>query len=144
MSFENERRAIEQRFAVGFSTILSTVTTDRIKWEDAAFNQPDDKAWVALKIVADPLAERISLTTAAPLQRHTGQIEVRIFVPEDQGSRDARVIGDAVELVYRNQRLSHASSGTITCGAATYQTIGVTDGWWEALVTIPYVRDKEA
>ena len=67
MSFADERRAIESRFADNFTALP-------IKYQNASFNPPANAAWVALTII--PGEGRQASIGGSPLYRYVGVIQV--------------------------------------------------------------------
>ena len=136
MSFEDERRAIESRFASNFTT----VTADRIAWENRRFKQPDTGTWVRFTVLNGETRNAALSNTI--LKRTIGVIAVQVFVPELTGTKTAREAADAVATVFQNQQFSAGNSGTITCRAASIRSIGIDAGWFQINVTCPYQRDQ--
>lgn len=132
MSFEDERRAIEARFAANFSTVP-------IRWENVPFTQIKT-AWVALRILRGEGNQ--ASTNSNPLYRYAGVIQVDINVPENVGVAQLNTLADAVEAIFRGVQFSSVNSGTITCRAPYLTTLGLDAGWYRGAVTAPYQRDK--
>lgn len=135
MSFEDERRAIEGRFSSNYSDTA-------VKYENVPFDQPST-SWVALNVLS---GEGIngSFGGTTNLQRNSGVIQVTIHTTEDSGTKTNRQLGDTVAGVFRNAQFSAGSSGTITCRMPAYIPRGIVDGWYTAVVSVPYRRDKIA
>ena len=81
MSFADERRAIEVRLADNFTALP-------VRFDNLPFDQPHDAGFVTLSIRAGQ-ARQVS-TGPRPLHRHTGTIQLDIFVPEDSGTQAGR------------------------------------------------------
>ena len=133
MSFADERRAIEARFASNFSALT-------VKYENQRFTPPKTEPWVALTIL--PGQGRQASIGSAPLNRYPGVIQVDIHVPENSGTQTARTHADTIEAIFRNVQFSAGSSGTISTRTPFITTRGITDGWYTLTVSVNYQRDK--
>jgi hypothetical protein len=133
MSFADERRAIEARFAANFSTLP-------VAYENVPFAQPASGGFVRLTI--RPAGARQASTGSSPLQRYAGLIVADIFVPENTGTATARAHADTVEAIFRQAQFSAGNSGTITCRTPSIEAVGVRDGWFQLSVSVPYQRDR--
>ena len=135
MSFEDERRAIEARFADNF-------TATPIKYENVPFDAPDDAAWVALSMSGTRERGAVKMgLKAGEFNRYPGVIRVDIYIPEDTGTAVARQHADTIRAIFKDQKFSAGSSGVITTRAPRYETLGVENGWYHGRVTTPYYRD---
>lgn len=137
MSFEDERNAIESRFAANFTALAA----NRIKWENATFKEPNNGSWVALTILSGD-AQQIDLGSPNALHRYVGIIQIDVFVPPDTGTAGARALADDIEPIFRNVQFSAGTSGTITTRAPSYRPIGLDGGWFHGVVSMAYYRDK--
>ena len=135
MSFNDERAAIEGRFASGYSNTP-------IQFEDIPFAQPST-AWVALTILSGA-GINTSIGGTRQVQRFAGIIQIDVYIPEDTGTKPARDIADLVDPIFNNAQFSFGSSGTITTFVPSYQTLGVENGWYHAVVSVAYQRTKIA
>ena len=135
MSFADERRAIEGRLADNFTALP-------VRFDNLPFDQPHDAGFVALSIRAGQ-ARQVS-TGPRPLHRHTGTIQLDIFVPEDSGTQVSRAHADSLAAIFRGARFAAGDSGTITCRTPRIDTPGVRDGWHLISLRIPYQRDHLA
>lgn len=136
MSFQDERSAIEKRFADNWTG----TTAAKVRYENAPFNQPKTGAWVALTI-RDGIAQQASISSQ-PLNRYPGIVVIDIFVPENTGTDEARRLAELAAAIFRNVQFSAGSSGTITCRVPYVTTIGARDGWFQLAVTVNFYRDK--
>lgn len=131
--FADERKAIEGRLKAAW-------TTTPIRFEGVPF-QEVLTAYVALFIL-DGQGLQISLGTPA-LRRWAGIITVQIFTPEDTGTQTGRAYADTIGAIFDRAQFSSGSSGTIRCRIPTLTQVGVTNGWQQMNVTIPFIRDKQ-
>jgi len=141
MSFEDERRAIEGRFAANFTALA-------IKWENQPFDIVNDTAYVALTILTGA-GHQASLGGASALQRYAGVIQIDIYVPEDTGTKVAKQHADTIESIFRQVQFSAGSSGTIFTRTPSIKTLGTMagsqraeSGWHRTVVSVDYHRDK--
>ena len=133
MSWANERQAIESRLAAAW-------TTTPIRYENVPFAQ-QTTPYVALFIL-DGQGDQISLGTPA-LRRWVGIIVVQVFVPQDTGTQLARSYADTIGAVFDRAQFSSGSSGMIRCRIPSVTVVGITNGWSQLNVTIPFIRDKQ-
>lgn len=133
MSFADERRAIERQFADNYAG------TD-VEYENTPLKQPST-AFVSLKILSGE-GRQVSVGAARSLHRYAGVVQVDIFIPPDGGTDQARTIADTVEAVFRSKQISAGSSGTITFRTPSYIPRGVDKGWYHAVVSVVYQRDR--
>ncbi len=133
MSFDGERQAFEARLAANFSATS-------IQYENAPFNPPSNAAYISAKILAGEGI--IASLGPSPLHRFPGVFHIDLYAPEDQGTKVLRDHADTIESAFRNVQFSAGGSGTITTGTPTYIGIGIEDGWYHAVLSIPYSRDK--
>ncbi len=132
-AFDDERRAFEARFAANFTALP-------IKYENIPFDQPVT-GWVAITVIPAG-GGRSSIGTTVKRHRYVGNLQIDIFVPEDTGTSAARSHADTIDTIFRDQQFSAGVSGTITCNTPVYVTGGVEDGFYRAILTTPYHRDK--
>ena len=136
MSFEDERVAIESRFADNYS---STV----IKYENVPFVQPDGASWVALTVLSgEGVPASIGTGIGSRLDRFSGIVQIDIYTVEDVGTKTARQLADTIGAIFDNVQFSSGSSGTITTRTSSYLTRGVENGWHHSVVSVAYHRSK--
>lgn len=136
MNFAEERAAIESRFSEMF-------TAAPIAWENVAESAELQTAkgsaqpWVRLSIRnGDSLTSAIGGATGADiLAMHQGRIWVQVFVAEGTGTQMARQMADTARDVYRQARFSG-----IKCYEPSMSAAGVSDGWYQVNVSVPYRR----
>ena len=134
MSFSDERQAIESRLDNGFSAVP-------IKYENVPFDPPKGSPYIALTILSGN-GINASIGTDRPLLRHAGIIQLDIFVPEDTGTEVARTHADSLDTLFKNVQFSAGSSGLITTRVPFYTTLGIEQGWYRAVLSVAYQRDK--
>jgi len=133
MSFADERKAIETRFAANFTALP-------VQYENQRFAMPATGGWARLTI-RNAGAGQIS-TGSSPLHRYAGVILADVFMPEETGSQAARTHADTIEAIFRRAQFSSGSSGTILCRTPSITTVGVADGWFQVQVSVPFQRDR--
>lgn len=131
--FADERRAIEERLAAGFTAIP-------IRYENVPFQQTQTP-YCALFIRRGE-GNQIELGAGPRLARWAGLIVVQVFVPEDTGTQVAAQHADSIAAVFHRQDFSAGASGLIRCRVARVETIGNRHGWHQVNVVTPYIRDK--
>ena len=134
MSFEDERVAVESRFASNYS---STV----VKYENVPFAQPEAVSWVALTILSgEGSAASLGTGNGSRLDRFSGIVQIDIYTVEDVGTKTARQLADTIGAIFDNVQFSSGSSGTITTRTPSYLTRGVENGWHHSVVSVAYHR----
>jgi len=133
MSFADERKAIESRMAAAW-------TTTPIRWENVPF-AATSTPYVALFIL-DGEGNQVSLGSPA-LRRWVGIIVVQIFVQQDTGTQLARSYADTIGAIFDRAQFSSGNSGMIRCQTPSINNVGVTNGWNQINVTVPFIRDKQ-
>jgi hypothetical protein len=134
LTFELERQAIEERFNTNH-------TSTPIQYENVKFEQPDEASWVALTLLPGN-ANQVSVGTTRHVKRFSGIIQVDIFTVEDTGTKIARDLADSISAIFDSVQFSLGSSGLITTRVPEYTTLGVENGWYHAVVSVAYHRDK--
>lgn len=133
--FADERNAIESRFTTNYAAATP------VQYENIDFAQPSEAAWVSLRILSGD-GNQVSIGTARQVDRFAGIIQVDIYTPENGGTNAARVIGDSVFTIFNRAQFSTGDSGTITCRTPGYRSLGVANGWYHAVVSVAYQRDR--
>jgi len=131
--FEDERRAIESRMAANW-------TTTPIRYENVPFTETREP-YVAC-FIRDGEGHQISLGTVA-LRRWSGLIIIQIFVQQDKGTTLAKTYADTVAAIFDRAEFSTGNSGPIRCRIPSITEVGVTNGWFQVNVTIPFIRDRQ-
>ena len=74
MSFEDERRAIENRFSANYSST-------GIKYENVPFDQPAAASWVALTLLTgEGIQASIGTVPGSRLRRFSGIIQIDVYI----------------------------------------------------------------
>ena len=128
--YASELQAIESRFA--------TEWNDRtpVAYHNVPFVPPENPPapWVRLTVLSGQSSQASMGDTA--LFRHSGVIDVTVFVPAGTASKGARELVDAVAEIFRRKQFSG-----ITCRAPGFGDVGVRDGWYQINVSFPFHRD---
>ncbi len=128
MGFEALRESIETRMADNWSTT-------EVAYENVPFTPPAGP-WVRLQI---NLGEggSMGILGSAVTVRDQGVISLQVFVPEGQGSKAANDLVDALITIYEHQRFDG-----ITTYTASPRAAGITNGWHQTNITIPFRRAR--
>jgi hypothetical protein len=125
MGFESERAAIEGK--------MSEFTTAPIAYDNAPFEADNNEPWVRLTILNGASSYR----TLNGDTKHNGLIDISVFVPKNEGSKEARTIIDELDTLFRLQSLD---SGSIKVAAGSVTTLGVTGAWKQYNISFPFRR----
>lgn len=143
MSFVDERKAFEIRFAAGW-------TTTPIKWENIPFDVPvsasgNPTAYVAFNL-RPGIGEDITLGSDSRWYRWTGVAIIEIFIPENSGPRLAATYAEAIKNIWLTnpREFTYGSSGIIRPGVPYQLYVGNMAGWDKTNVNVPYRRDAQA
>lgn len=130
--FDDCTKAVEIRLNAGW-------TTTPIRYENVAFIETNEP-YVALYVL-DGEGHQISLGTVA-LRRWVGVIFVQIFVKQDTGSRLAKSYANTIGALFDRAEFSVGVSGLIRCRVPSIHEVGITNGWYQINVSVPFIRDK--
>lgn len=134
MSFQDELAAIETRLKTNW-------TTTPIKFENVPFTEPTT-AYVALNVVVGE-GLQISLGATNVLRRWPGIIMMRVFAPENTGTKVVRQYADSLGAIFDRVQFSSGNSGVISCRIPSIETVGLQSGWWQINVSVPYRRTRQ-
>jgi len=126
MSWAQERADIEARLNTNWSTTS-------IAFDNVAFIPTPGTAWIRCSILPGN-CEALEFGRDTDKQ-YFGIISIGIFTPQDTGNNVARGYADTIAAIFDMQVF-----GTIDCDEAYVQNLGVNDGWFNLVVTIPYSR----
>lgn len=135
MSFDHERRAIENRFAANYSAT-------GVKYENVPFDQPDNSSWVAITVLSGEGQTASIGTGSSQLKRFSGIIQMDVYTVEDGGTSGGRQLADTIATIFDNVQFSSGSSGTITTRVPSFATRGVENGWHHSVVSVAYHRSN--
>ncbi|HIJ23920.1 MAG TPA: hypothetical protein HPP64_13575 [Gammaproteobacteria bacterium] len=123
MGLEADRQTIE--------TLLSNnwVTTD-IAWDGVDYTPVAGTSWISLTILS---GEDQSSTMTKYNQ--IGLLVIQIFTPEHTGSATARGYADTLSGIFRN-----AVQSGINFKLPTTTRVGISNGWYQMNVSVPYHR----
>lgn len=133
--FKDTQKAIENRLQTMYSTTP-------IKFEDVNFRETGS-AYVALTILMGD-GQRIALGDENPETRFPGVIMIQCFVPEGTSTLPALELADEIAAIFHESRFSLGNSGTIRCRTSSVEKQPTRDGWTQANVTTPFVRDRQS
>jgi hypothetical protein len=135
MSFTLERSLIETAYQSGMPN------GSKIQFDNVPFIPPTSGGYTRLSVMSGGEGRRVEVT-AAPHERVPGVIDVAIFIPPDGGSQPARTIADAVAGALANKTLTSGTT-TIRTYGSRLDLIGKAGAWFQANVTIRFVRDTQ-
>jgi len=133
--WDHARIAVEKRLNDNWMT-----TPIRFWSSNAPFNVPAT-AYIAL-MVEEFDGRQITLGGTPQLHRYAGQITIQVLVPERTGASVALGYCDTLDDLFRRAQFSYSNSGLITCRTPQRRDVGVTQGWYQVNLVIPYQRDK--
>lgn len=138
MTFELERKNIEEEFAAGWTSATTPIAYDNVKGLVKGTAMVKDSTglaeWVRLEIINGP-SDNVAIG-GSPV-RHTGTIVVNIFVKSGTGTDRARELADTVRGIFNN-----TSFDGIQCFATSLDTIGDNEGFYQMTCITPYYRDE--
>ena len=133
MSFALERQLIETAYLAGMAT------GSKIQFENVPFTAPSTGSYTRLSVLSGGEGRRVEVTAAAH-ERVPGVIDVAIFILPDTGTATIRTIADSISSVLANKTFSSGTTVVRTYGSRL-DLIGRAGSWYQANVTIRYVRD---
>jgi hypothetical protein len=137
--YADERKAIEGLFQ---SQFVASNPTILVAWEGRRFDKPGlDTNWVSLIIRSNGEPIQASLGDN-PWIRHYSYIQVSINVQADKGVAAAEVIADAIHDVFSLKEITVGANGRIQCRPSYRNSLGVRDGKYTMIMTIPYIYDN--
>lgn len=133
MSFALERQLIETAYKSGMATGAL------IQFENVPFTPPTTGNYTRISILSGGEGRRVEVTASAN-ERVPGVIDVAIFIPPDTGTATIRTLADSVSSVLANKTFTSGTTVVRTYGSRL-DLIGRAGSWYQANVTIRYVRD---
>lgn len=138
MGFAAERQLIESTFDndwLNGAYVHVPVRYENIEFIPPANNEP----WVDFSIGSSD-ADAASLS--ARIVRHEGEVTVDIYVPQGEGTNEARQLADEVSRILRNRQISSTNAGYITFGEPDVAPMGAEEPYYKLQVTVDYERDE--
>lgn len=89
-----------------------------------------------------PGGARRADASSQPTFSHSGAIVIDIYVPEGEGTGEARTLADTAEAIFRNAQFEARTSGHIVCQTPELEVIGVHGGFHHERLRVPYERRK--
>ena len=128
MSFEQERIDIESRLNTNWSTTS-------IDWADGKFIPTAGTAWIRCTILPGS-AEGLAFGQDTDIE-YLGIIDIGIFIPKEtiNAKSLAATYADTLAAIFNLEDF-----GTVECGEAYAQNMGIDDGWYTWNLTIPCSR----
>ena len=90
-------------------------------------------SWVRFAVVPG-LLEKTSIGSDVQHYRLSGYVAVQVFVPAGSGDGEAGRMAWEVGEVFRGY-----GSGGVRCSDPEFRPVGVSDGWYQINVTVPFV-----
>jgi hypothetical protein len=132
MSFADERQAVEARLSDNW-------TTTPIAYENVPFSEPSNGRYVAVHVLTGQGTQED--ICPSPRHRYQGLIQIRITVPANEGTELAKSYADTISALFRSVSFSAGSSGTILCRTPSILSLGIQDGQFTLVISVPYQRD---
>lgn len=124
MSLDGDRQVVEELLEDNWST------TD-IAWDGVEYSPTPGTSWVRLTVLP---GEDQFLTLDN--YRQVGLVIIQIFTPENQGSTTARGYADTITGIFRNVKQSG-----VLFRMPTTSRHGISEGWYQMNISIPYWRE---
>lgn len=137
MSLSLHRAWAETMMKTGMAATYSAVP---VQFQNAAFRQPEGP-WCQFHII-DGSAFQVELTGPNARERHTGFVQVNVFVPQNTGTAKAIEIAEYVGSLFRRKMAQLSDGAAINHRTPYYTATGTTNGFFCYIVTIPYWRDE--
>jgi len=129
MSFEDEAKAIEQRFETEWGA------TTPIKWENTDYTPDPDVTFTELEIHHGQ-GVRLDIGSSQRY-RYPGIISINIRGPLTKGTRALKTLADTAQAVFQGVTFSG-----IICYTSSITRIGEVDGRFVYNVSTPFTRDE--
>jgi hypothetical protein len=125
MSYEAERLSIETKLDDNWMTTP-------IAYENVSFNPPSNSPWIRLFIINGD-----SGYNTLNSFRYVGVVTIQVFTPQNGGTNTARKYADTISAIFRGKEFDG-----LIFRASTVKSVGISDGWYQVNVTIPFWRDE--
>ncbi|PCI54162.1 MAG: hypothetical protein COB36_10750 [Alphaproteobacteria bacterium] len=133
MSSESLRKTLETKMAGGW-------TTTPVKYENNPFTKPS-KEWVRFTLIEGE--GRTAGGGSSVCVRDSGLISLQIFVLENKGTATSNTLKDSFKTLFEHKRITDLNGGRdIKTYSASVIPVGVSSGWHQTNITIPYRRDR--
>ena len=136
MSFDDERNSLESRFNTQWATYATSANVP-IAWDNVEYKPVTGTTFVRFSVFPGD-SYQASLGDR-PLHRAVGIIDIGIFVPQGEGTENARDLADIAAEIFRNWQ---DTTNKIRCRSPYLTRVGEEEGWFQMSVTIPYIRDE--
>ncbi len=133
MSYDLERRLIETRFKAGMPVNAP------IQYGNTDF-APPSTGFIRITVLSGGGSGLLAITGGSQ-RRYSGVIDVALFVPHNDGTKNLRARADEVEVALAHQSLVEGSTRIITFGA-DFVEVGKAGDWYQGNVTIKFQRDQ--
>jgi len=133
MSSESLRKTLETTMSLGW-------TATPVQYENSPFTKPSDE-WVRLTVIEG--GGRTSGGGSTVCVRDSGLVSLQIFVPENEGTATSNALKDTFKALFEHKRITDLDGGRdIKTYSASVIPVGVSSGWHQTNITIPYRRDR--
>jgi hypothetical protein len=123
-------------FPLSFPEVLTQY--EGIDFERPAPNVP----WIALLIIGGNSAQCENINGAGQkLFRRTGVVQFNIHTEASKGTQQAELYADSISGLFSNVTLSLAGKNQMMFLTASLRSVGVRDGKYLAILSIPFVMD---
>lgn len=108
---------------------------------DSSAEEPEDEGneeqWCRF-VVSQGDGDLLGLGAAKKMYRYVGFIFVSVFTPEGLGTQSNKKLCQRASNIFRSKQFT----GNISCLVPSIQEVGVSDGWWQVNVNIPFYWDE--
>lgn len=108
-----------------------------VEYPNVSFTPPNQTAWVRLSLLPGAEYQASMALTGGRIFRSAGVVDVSIFVPIGTAIEDAAALADAAAAVFRG-----TSFDGLVFRAPSFILVGISGGWYQTNVSIPYYRDE--
>lgn len=130
MIFDTVQQSIENRFETDWGT------TSELTFDNLEFKPPTNDNWVRLSIRFNPTSQ--ATLGDNPVWRTEGVAIAQVFVPDGEGLKPARVLGNSVASILQGKQFDG-----ITFRGAEMVDVGRSESWWQVNVVVPFKVDAD-
>ena len=148
MSRNLERKAVTDHLLAFWETLEPANTSWPIAIPNQDFTTPTNSLFAVFSLVGRG-SFRQAMGTTFP-KRHLSTVQIDIYTPSGQGTKQSRIIADALELEYQDLVINLADGESLKFGTPTSRTLAINeqrasnleDNWDRYMVEAPFYRDQ--
>lgn len=111
-------------------------------YPNGKFIQPDNTMWAMLSIIGGEGVQANLGPNAT--ERHIGQIQFDVLVPEDSGTKVGNDFGEFLGNVFKMKQFSVGANNTVVTKVPSFTWVGRTEkGLSRLIIRIPFRRDSK-